>query len=235
MSFPTTNWSQIAHATLNGDSASRASLSRLCSDYREPLVRFLGSRGHDSHLSEDMVQEFFLRLLESQAWKRADRARGRFRSFLLGALMHVMDHLRAKALAVKRGGGVEHDSLDVLAAEGIEVADVAEEIGRQFDSDWAFGLIRNALHALSDEFEAEGRAAEFASLRCFLPGAEAPPPYEQLSDQLGQPVAALKTKVHRMRQRFRELLRAAVARTVSAPHEVDEELTYLRQLLVEGS
>lgn len=231
MSFPTTNWSQIAQATLNGDSISRVALAKLCADYRDPLVRFLSSRGHDKHGSEDLVQEFFFQLLESRAWKRADQARGRFRTFLLGALMHVIAHADEKAAAVKRGGGIEHDSLDALAAEGFEVTEITTEIGRSFDRDWAFGLIKNALAALAHEFEVEGRADEFAALRCFLPGAELPPSYEDLSAKLGQPVAALKTKVHRLRQRFRELLRTAVARTVSAPHEVDEEMAYLRNLL----
>ncbi len=235
MSFPSTNWARIALATLNGDTSSRTALSKLCADYREPLVRFLCSRGHDRHASEDMVQEFFLRLLESQAWKRADQARGRFRTFLLGALMHVIDHVEEKADAAKRGGGVEHDSLDALTDEGFEHGAIAMEIERRFDSDWAFGLIKNAMNALADEFTTEGRGGEFAALRCFLPGAEMPPSYEELSAKLNQPVASLKTKVHRMRQRFRELLRAAVARTVSAPHEVDEELAYLRSLLAEGN
>lgn len=219
---------------MNGDTSSREALARLCSDYREPLVVFLQSRGHDADASEDLVQEFFLRLLESRAWKRADRERGKFRTFLLGALMHVIDHAREKSGATKRGGGIEHDSLDKLAEEGFELGEIPAEIERKFDSEWAFGLIKNALHALAAEFSAEGRADEFAALRGFLPGAETPPSYEELSAKLGQPVAALKTKVHRMRQRFRELLRTAVARTVSAPHEVDEELAYLRTLLSGG-
>lgn len=234
MSFPTTNWAQIALATLNGDTASQAALSKLCTDYREPLVAFLITRGNDRHTSEDMVQEFFLRLLQSQAWKRADKARGKFRTFLLGALMHVIDHIRVKSIAAKRGGGIEHGSLDLLAEAGFEPGAISTEIERRFDSDWAFGLIKNALHALADEFATEGRAEEFVALRCFLPGAEVPPSYEELSARFDQPVAALKTKVHRMRQRFRKLLRTAVARTVSAPHEVDEELAYLRTLLAGG-
>lgn len=147
--------------------------------------------------------------------------------------MHVIAHTEEKAAAAKRGGGIEHDSLDTLAANGFESAGITQEIGRSFDSDWAFGLIKNTLAALADEFASEGRAEEFAALRCFLPGAEMPPSYEELSAKLGQPVAALKTKVHRLRQRFRELLRSAVARTVSAPHEVDEELAYLRSLLAQ--
>jgi len=234
MSFPQTNWTQVAMATLNGDTSSRASLAQMCADYRQPLLVFLGSRGYDQHASEDLVQEFFLRLLESRAWKRADRAHGKFRSFLLGALMHVIDHLKGKAEAAKRGGGIEHESLDKLAEEGFELGEIPADIVRKFDSEWAFGLIKNTLHSLSAEFTAEGRADEFAALRSFLPGAETPPSYEDLSVKLGQPAAALKTRVHRMRQRFRELLRSAVARTVSAPHEVDEELAYLRTLLSGG-
>ncbi|MBL9146921.1 MAG: hypothetical protein JNM99_24775 [Verrucomicrobiaceae bacterium] len=235
MKFPSTNWAQIAMATLNGDSSSYQALSKLCSDYREPLVRFLCVRGHDRNTSEDMVQEFFLKLLQSRAWKRADQAHGRFRTFLLASLLHVTDHARQKAGALKRGGGIEHDSLDALAEDGIEQAEITPEIGRRFDSEWAFELIKQSLKALAAEFDSEGRSGEFDALRCFLPCADLPPSYEDLSARLGQPVPALKTKVHRLRVRFRELLRSAVARTVSAPHEVDEELAYLRSLLVGGN
>ncbi len=180
------------------------------------------------------MQDFFLRLIESRAWKRADRERGKFRTFLLGALMHVTDHIRERAGAAKRGGGIEHASLEALSEEGFEPGVIPEEIERRFDSEWAFALIKNTLYALEEEFGSVGETGEFKALRCFLPGAEAPPTYEELSARLGQPVAALKTKVHRMRRRFRELLRTAIARTVSAPHEVDEELSYLRSLLSEG-
>lgn len=109
--------------------------------------------------------------------------------------MHVTAHAREKADAVKRGSEIEHDSLDALAEEGFEPCAVPVEIGRRFDNDWAFGLIKNTLHALE---------AEFAVLRCFLPGVEVAPSYEELSARLGQPAAALKTRVHRMRQRFRK-------------------------------
>ncbi|MBK8037384.1 MAG: RNA polymerase subunit sigma-24 [Verrucomicrobiaceae bacterium] len=231
MSFPQTNWTQVAQATLNGDTSSRAALAQMCADYREPLVSFLSSRGHAAWDSEDLVQEFFLKLLESRAWKRADRERGRFRTFLLGALMHVTAHAREKADAVKRGSAIDLKSLECLAEEDFEPYAVPVEVGRRFDSDWAFGLIKNTLHALAAEAAKDGREVEFAALRGFLPGVEVAPSYEELSARLGQPVAALKTKVHRMRGRFRELLRTAVARTVSAPHEVDEELAYLRTLL----
>jgi RNA polymerase sigma-70 factor (ECF subfamily) len=231
MSFPQTNWTQVAMATLNGDTSSRASLAQMCADYRQPLLDFLGSRGHDRHASEDLVQEFFLHLLESRAWKRADQSRGRFRTFLLAALLHKISHIQEKAEATKRVGKAEHDSLDRLAERGFEAGAIPADVERRFDSDWAFGLIKNTLHALEAEFVAEARGDEFVALRGFLPGVEAPPTYEELSARLGQPVAALKTKVHRLRGRFRELLRTAVARTVSAPHEVDEELAYLRTLL----
>jgi RNA polymerase sigma-70 factor (ECF subfamily) len=231
MAFPSTNWTQVAQATLNGDTSSRRALSQLCADYREPLIAFLGSRGHDRHASEDLVQDFYLRLLESQAWKRADRARGKFRTFLLATLLHVTDHARTKAGAAKRGGGAEHDSLDLLEECGFEPSEISPDIERRFDSEWAYGMIKNTLHALVTEFAADGRADEFAALRCFLPGADTPPLYEELASRLGQPEGSLRVKVHRLRQRFRELLRSAVARTVSGPHEVDEELGYLRRLL----
>ncbi len=233
--FPQTNWTQVAQATLSGDTASRRALEQMCRDYRLPLVQFLRSRGYDELACEDLVQDFFLQLLVSKAWKRADQARGRFRSFLLGALMHVIAHSREKAEATKRGGQIEHVHLDLLEDQGLQLGAVPAEAERSFDSEWAYSLVKNTLHALGGEFIREGREDEFLALRGFLPGMEAPPSYESLSIQLGQPVTALRTNVHRMRLRFRELLRSAVARTVSAPHEVDEELAYLRMLLTEGN
>ena len=232
MAFPTTHWSVLAAATLNGDPAGRAALAEICAEYRAPVINFLRNRGYSPEAAEDLVQEFFVHLLESSAWKRADRARGRFRTFLLGALMHLLDHTRERAHAAKRGGGLPMESLDALLEEGFEPASVPAETGRLFDREWALSLVESALSALEDEFahDAQGKAT-FSVLKRFLPGAELGLSSEEAAQALGVPVATAKTWVHRLRQRFRQQLRAAVALTVSAPHEIDAELRHLRQIL----
>ncbi len=227
LNFPTTNWRQLAEATLDGDTAGRAALQRLCEEYHAPLLAFLRGRGFSPEEAEDFTQEFFLELLESRAWKRASPARGRFRTFLLGTLMHVVGRERTRQAAAKRGGGQLLASLDELQEAGLELAGESQAEVQRFDREWAQRLVDSALTTVAASFAAE----EWAVLVGFLPGAGGPPSYEEAARQLGIPLAALKTTVHRLRARFRETLRGAVARTVSAAHEVEEELAYLRRVL----
>lgn len=231
MSFPTTRWTLLAEATLHGDAAGREALARMCEKYRRPVMRYLESRGVGKDEAEDVAQEFFLKLVESRAWKRADQARGRFRSFLLSILNHLMMHMARDQHRQKRGGGVLPDSFDALMDDGHEFADGGDDEG-VFDREWALTLVADAVVTVEAEHVMRGQQKEFALLRCFLPGPGQPPLYEDAAAELGLSLTALKAAVHRLRQRFREVLRAAVARTVSAPHEVDEELRYLGTLLI---
>jgi DNA-directed RNA polymerase specialized sigma24 family protein len=230
VAFPTTHWSLLAQATLNGDANGRAALARICSDYRGPVVAFLRTRGYAPEAAEDLAHDFFLQLIQSVAWKRADRARGRFRTFLLGALMHVLDHAREREHAAKRGAGAIAESLDLLAESGFEPAAIPAELGNVFDREWALKLVEDALAAVEHEFAATG-PDQYSILKRFLPGAASVMSYEEAAHALQVPVGTVKTWVHRLRTRFRELLRGAVASTVSAPHEIDDELAYLRQVL----
>jgi len=231
MAFPTTRWTLLAHATLHGDEAGREALARMCEGYRRPVEMFLASRGHASHEIEDLTQEFFLRWLKSRAWKRADRVRGKFRTFMLGALNHLLAHDAAKKRAMKRGGGEAVLSLDDDFFEDELPKEIATSGGEHFDRGWAVALVNHALAALRAEFLARDKKREFEVLRQFLPGCDAPPSLEEAAAALGTNVNAFKAALHRLRERFRELLRTEVARTVSAPHEVEEELQYLRSML----
>jgi RNA polymerase sigma-70 factor (ECF subfamily) len=232
MAFPTTRWTLLAEATLHGDAAGRAALGQLCEQYRRPVVVYLEGRGLRREEAQDAAQDFLLKLVESGAWKRADQARGRFRTFLLAILNHTMMQAARNAHREKRGGGMPLESLDALAEQGCELADGAVPDAALFDREWAFTLVAETVAAVETEFAGRGQQREFALLRCFLPGPGAPPSYDDAARELGLSDSALKAAVHRLRQRFREVLRAAVARTVSAPHEVDEELRYLGTLLM---
>jgi len=232
MSFPTTRWTLLAEATLHGDPEGRAGLARLCDKYRRPVVLFLASRGLTLDEADDAAQDFFLKLLESRIWKRADRNRGRFRTFLLAVLNNFLRHSARDGRRLKRGGGVTPISLETLEDHDVALDSPAEDAG-VFDREWAQTLVADAMTDLELEYAGRGKGAEFALLRRYLPGPESPPRYEEAAAELGLSLTALKAAVHRLRQRFREMLRSSVARTVSAPHEVDEELRYLAMLLMD--
>jgi RNA polymerase sigma-70 factor (ECF subfamily) len=233
MAFPTTRWTLLAEATLHGDADGRAALARMCECYRRPVELFLITRGHGAHEAEDLAQEFFLRWLKSRAWKRADRLRGKFRTYMLGALNHLLAHEAEKKNARKRNNGDTPLSLDDDIFDAELPAEAAEEGGGSFDREWAVALVNQALAALRAEFAGRGKEREFEVLRRFLPGSSTPPTLEVAAADLGTNMNAVKSALHRLRERFRELLRTEVARTVSAPHEVEEELQYLRSLLLQ--
>lgn len=234
MAFPTTRWTLLADATLHGDAAGQAALAQLCEKYHRPVVAWLKMRGLEDDAAQDVAQDFFLKLTGSRLWRRADRARGKFRTFLLAVLHNLMQHAWRKENQLKRGGGLEIDSLDALAESGLEIDDAAADAS-VFDREWAHTIVADAVTEAEREYAGRGLGGEFVLLRRFLPGAEPPPTYEEAAATLGLSVTALRAAVHRLRQRFRELLRAAVGRTVSGPHEVDEELRYLGQLLMKDS
>lgn len=227
--FATTNWTAIAAATLSGDAAGRQALESLCRNYHPAVLGFLRSRGLTPEDAEDAVQEFFQQFLASRAWRRVDRTRGRFRTFLLGALMHVLDHLREHQQAQKRGGGAILLSLDELASDGVEPAMVEPDAELQFDREWAQALLANALAAIEAGYS---DPREFAILRRFLPGAGEPPSYAEAATDLGLSEAGITSRIHRLRTQLREKLRAAVACTVSGPPEVEAELGHLRAVLL---
>lgn len=236
MAFPTTNWTLLAQASLNGDEAGRRALDALCTAYRRPVVAYLRSRGLAQEDAEDAAHDFLLKLVRSSLWKRADRLRGKFRTFLLAILSRLMLQQFRNQQREKRGGGMQAASLDDLATDDRSLA-VEDPLpgGESFDREWAFTLVSEAVSVVEQEFSARGQDAQFALLRRYLPGSGDPPPYEIAAAELSLSPPALKAAIHRLRQRFREVLRTLVARTVAAPHEVDDELRYLGTLLASGT
>lgn len=232
MDFPETHWSVLARASLDGGPAAEEALERFCRSYRPAVLDFIRWTGVPAQDAEEVAQEFFLRLLASRAWRRAEPTQGRFRSFLLGALKHHIADLRRRGSAGKRGGGQLPVSLDELMESGMEfVPGIPDDAADQFDRDWAVRIVENALGAVALEARDSGRAAAFERLVPFLPVATDPPSYEALAESLGMSVPAAKSEVHRLRARFRNALRAEVARTVSAPHEIDIEMRHLHSVL----
>jgi RNA polymerase sigma-70 factor (ECF subfamily) len=182
-----------------------------------------------------LTQEFMLHLLQKSFFERADRMRGRFRSFLLGALARFLADAADKREALKRGGAQVHfDWASAEAGNGHEVS-CPPEIAQVFDREWALTMLECALARVREEYSRQRPQHVFAVLQRFLPGSARPPSYEEAAQQLGVSLGALRSEVHRLRGRLRMLLREEVAQTVSAPHEIEPEMGHLRRVLMEDS
>lgn len=221
----TTRWSLVAAATDPAAPGARQALADLCRLYWYPVYAYVRRRGHDHHRAQDLTQAFFARLLENNDLAAADRTRGRFRSFLFAACQHFLANQHDRAAARKRGGGRTHVPLDLAAADGRFAAGPAHDDTpeRVFDREWALGLLDRTLTDLRGEYADSGRAKLFDALKGMLAGG-ADAPYAELARQLGMTEGAVKVAVHRLRQRYRDRLRAAIAETVARPEDVDDEV-----------
>jgi len=231
--FPTTHWSQLAKASLDGNTEGRKALEELCRRYWAPIHQFIRSRGTTDPLAEDLTQEFILHVIEKSVFNRANRLQGRFRSFLLGALVRFLADKADQRAALKRGGGLRQVSLDADAAAESEAALASMDDALAFDREWALTILETALARVRQQHATAERDSEFNVLKNFLPGGAEPPSYEVAAEQAGLTVAALKSEIHRMRRRFRALVREEVAQTVSAPHEIDAEMAHLQHVLMD--
>ena len=232
MGFPTTRWSLLAQATIHGGARQAEALAEFYRRYHQPVADFIRRRGADRAQAEDLTQGFFVHLIESSTLQRADPSRGRFRAFPRGALPSFLARDRTRLEAGKRGGGevpLSIESLTPGAGEPTVPAGVAEA----FDREWARDLLARARHGLATEWRGEPEA--LAVLMHFLPGAVETPPYAQAAETLGWTLARLKTEVFRLRQQFRERVRAEVALTVDAPHEIEAEMAHLHRVLADDS
>ena len=228
--FLTTQWGLVATASAEGAAEARAALDGLYRVYCYPVYAFIRRRGYGREDAQDLTQDFFVHLLEKSTLGRADPQRGRFRSFLLGALDHFLAHAAERARARKRGGDCQFVYLDDDAAENCYQLAAQMTAEKIFETRWAAALIEAALVRLRGELQAAGKRRLFDAVQGFLLGGE-DASYQQVADRLGLSVGAIKTTIHRMRSRYRALLREEVARTVATPAEVEEELRCLRAAL----
>jgi RNA polymerase sigma-70 factor (ECF subfamily) len=228
--FFTTQWGMVTAASAEDTSEAQAALDGLYRVYCYPVYAFIRRRGYSRQDAQDLTQDFFVYLLEKTALARADPQRGRFRSFLLGTLDHFLAHAAERASAHKRGGECQFVYLDDDSAEnGYQLAArmTAEKI---FEARWAGALIAAAVLRLRGEWQAAGKGHLFDAVKGILLDSEVAS-YRQVADRLGISLGAVKTVIHRMRNRYRTLLREEVARTVATPAEVEEELRCLRAAL----
>ncbi len=231
--FVTTHWSVVLAAGDTKSPQASEALEKLCRAYWYPLYAYVRRKGHDADDARDLTQEFFARLLARNYLSVADRNKGRFRSFLLGSLEHFLAREWTKAHAQKRGGGQAFLSLDELDAENRYLLEPALELTpeKMFDRRWATTLLAQAMSRLRDECVAQHKSELFANVEGLLSGEKGEASYADLAAALKMSEGALKVTVHRLRQRYGELVRLELAQTVATPEAVDEELRYLFAVL----
>jgi RNA polymerase sigma-70 factor (ECF subfamily) len=223
--FRTTRWTQVSRAKADSPEGRRA-LAELCSAYYEPVAAFLRCELRDTDAARELAHDFFATMLAGAAITHAQPERGRFRSYLLGAVKHFLSHHRQAARRLKRGGGVERISLnDTDAGEARALADASVlSPDAAFDRQWALTVVARALEALRCECLAEGRLDFFEQVKPWLTGDAAHGDQAALAAHFGLNPNALKVAVHRLKRRFRQLLKAEIAGTLDGPGLVEAEM-----------
>lgn len=222
--FPTTRWSLVLAAGDSQAPDSRQALADLCEKYWYPLYALVRHLEANPDRAQDLTQDFFVHILESRILKVAHADRGRFRSYLAATLRNFLSKQRRSERARRRGGGMQHLTLDFETAESQYLLDPAAETpDKAFDRRWARAMMRVALERLREEMEPR----RFQVLEPFLTGQPTGAKYKPIGEKLNLNEAAVRAAVRRMRQRFGKLLRSEVAETVQHPEYVDDELRYL--------
>jgi RNA polymerase sigma-70 factor (ECF subfamily) len=223
--FRTTRWTQVSRAKADSPEGRRA-LADLCNAYYEPVAAFLRYELRDADAARELAHDFFAHLLAGGAIARAEQERGRFRSYLLGAVKHFLSHQREASRRLKRGGGMEKISLNETEAGSVPDASVLSP-DAAFDRQWALTVVAHALEALRRECVAEGRADFFEQVKPWLTGEAARGDQAALAAGGSLNANALKVAVHRLKRRFRQLLKAEVAGTLDDPALVEAEMRAL--------
>ena len=238
--FPSTHWSVVFAAGRSEaePQMAGAALAELCQGYWAPLYGFVRSRGHTIHDAQDLTQSFFAYVLEHKVYARANRQKGRFRSFLLASLKNFLADAADREQTLKRGGAQIFLPLhEEQAQEAESLFQTHSGINNEdwlFDRSWAEALVATALERLSADYRCEAKEQLFKELRIFIAGgAEPPPTYAELTVRLGITESTLRSHVTRLRARYREALRTEVRRTVDSEKQVDQELRVLLHVLTE--
>lgn len=222
--FHTTRWTRVCQAQADSEDGRRA-LADLCDAYYEPVLAFLRCELRDADAAREMSHSFFAEMLAGGAIHTADRGRGRFRSYLLGAVKHFLSRHRESARRMKRGGGVEALPLD--DDEACKVADAQNTPDAEFDRQWAVTVLASGLEALRLECQASGRGAFFEQVKPLLTGDAAYGDQAALAAACGMNLDAFRMAVHRLKQRLRQSVKAEVAGTLDDPAMVQEEMQAL--------
>ena len=235
--FITTHWSVVYRAAEVPSPESRQALEHLCATYYLPLFTYVRRYGHNVADAQDRTQQFFAHLLEHNSFKKFDRNRGRFRTFLLTSLKHFLINEWKRERRIKNGGGLEMLSLDEEKAGAHPALEpsVPQAPDELYDRSWAAVVLERALKALRAEFEQDGKKDLFERLKVYVWGEKNSLSYGEMAEQLGMSEGAVKVSVHRLRQRYGEMLRSEVAQTVLTPGDLEEELRYLVSIIRNGA
>jgi RNA polymerase sigma factor (sigma-70 family) len=227
--FATTRWTVVLNAGDARSAEPAGALAQLCQTYWYPLYAFTRRQGASVEDAQDLTQEFFARLIERNYLDQADRNKGKFRWFLLGALKHFLSNQRERERAVKRGGRIVHIPLDEIMAEKRYQLEPSTNLTPEklFERAWAMTLLARTREQLREHYEKAGKRERFEKLECFLPGGYEKKSYSEMGEELGVSEGALRVELHRLKATYRELLRTEIAHTVSTPTEIDEELRHL--------
>lgn len=236
--FDSTRWSIVVAAQSRHTPAGEAALAELCARYWRPLYSYVRRSGYSVEDSQDLTQAYFTRLLEKNFLDQVDAGRGRFRSFLLASLKHFLANEWDHNNALKRGGRIDFVSMeDITGAEEIYARQIlAAQITPEqiYERNWGITLLNRATARLAAEFTAAHKTEIFEALKAFLSGDNAAANYAQVAQSLGMSEGAVRVAVHRLRDRFRAIVRTEIAQTIpnpADPRSIDEELHYLLTVL----
>jgi RNA polymerase sigma factor (sigma-70 family) len=231
--FSTTRWSVVLLAGREMSPESEAALEKLCRAYWRPVCAFARRKGWQEEDAKDLTQQFFASLLERKDFSGLDPRKGKFRTFLLSAFTHFLANEYDRATAQKRGGGRMILSLDQFLPDELGRVSPATDVPPDtlYDVRWAQTILQAALRQLKEEMSQADKQRQFDELKHFLTANAAPGEYAAVAQRLGVEASAAPVMVHRLRQRYRELVRAEVAQTVSSPLELEEEMRYLFAVL----
>ncbi len=231
--FATTHWSLVLAANGEDSALGASALERLCTTYWRPLYAYVRRRGYSAEDAEDLTQNFFRRLLEKDYLRLALKERGKFRTFLLTSLQRFLINEWARQRTVKRGGGQAPVSWDRESAEAFYLSERTEHLSPEivFERRWAVSVLELVLSKLREEHARAGKGKLFEALKDLLWGDSESNSYSELASRVEMTEGALRTAMHRLRQRYRDLLRAEIAQTVTDPSEIDDELRQLFRAL----
>ncbi len=223
----------VLAASQSADAEAASALEQLCRTYWYPLYAYVRRCGFSHEDAQDLTQGFFAHLLRKDFLDGVGPEKGRFRSFLLACLKHFLADEWAKARTVKRGGNCWALPLDMEKAEERYQLEARVDTDPEslFERRWAMDLLERVLDGLRHEAADSGRCAVFDALECYLLGDRPTETYAELGSRLGLSETAVKVTVHRLRQRYRDLLREEVAQTVSHPEELESEIRYLLEVV----
>ncbi len=227
--FPTTHWSVVLRAGEAGGPQGVSALEELCRAYWYPLYAFVRRKGYSAEDAQDLVQQFFVQLLRYDVFGKAEPGHGKLRSYLLACLRNFLTVEWQRATAQKRGGGRPVIPISELEAEEHYCRELADEVTPEslFERAWAVTVLDRVCAQLRQDYEAAGQGDRFRLLEDFLLGEAGQRTYAQAAQALGATESAVKSELHRLRARFRLLLRGEIAQTVNHQADIDEEIRAL--------